>query len=45
MNTAWWLLLVAFTWSSIGLVVSIVLGRMFRDAAPLPDEAIDRLIC
>jgi hypothetical protein len=45
MSTAWWLLLVAVTWSTVGLAVALVIGRIFRDPSPLPEEVVDRLIC
>lgn len=45
MSTAWWLLFLAVTWSSIGLIVALFLGRVFRDISPRPEEAMNRLIC
>lgn len=45
MSTAWWLLLLAVTWSSIGLIVALALGRILRDISPVPEEALDRFIC
>ena len=38
MSSAWWLLL-AVTWSSIGLIVALFLGRILRDVSPIPEEA------
>lgn len=45
MNTAWWLLLLAVTWSSFGLIVALFLGRILRDTSSISEEAINRLIC
>lgn len=45
MSTALWFFLIGVVWSSIGLVVSIVLGRIFRHLNSLPEEAENRLIC
>ncbi len=45
MSTTWWLLLLAVTWSSVGLVVALFLGRLFRTLSPRGEETVNRLIC
>ena len=37
MSTTWWLVL-AVTWSGIGTVVALFLGRILRDVSPVPEQ-------
>jgi hypothetical protein len=45
MSTAWWLLFGALAWCSIGLVVALVVGRIFHGLNSIPEKTDDRLIC
>ena len=38
-------LIVVAAWSTVGFVVALFLGRLFRNAAPAPEESRNRLVC
>lgn len=45
MSTASLLMVVAVTWSAVGFVVALFLGRLFRHASRAPEEIGDLLVC
>ena len=45
MSTASLLMVVAVTWSTVGFVVALFLGRLFRNASYRPEEGLNRLVC
>lgn len=45
MSTITLLMVVIISWSTVGFVVALFLGRLFRDARPAVEESSDRLIC
>lgn len=45
MSTALWMLLLAVTWSSVGLIVALFLGRILRGPSRVHEDVINRLIC
>lgn len=38
MDTAWFLMLLAFTWSGVGVIVALLLGRILRNMSPVLEE-------
>jgi hypothetical protein len=45
MSTTSLLMVIAVVWSSVGLLVAVIVGLMFRDADPAPEEVANRLLC
>jgi hypothetical protein len=45
MNISDILIILAVAWPTVGFLVAVLIGRMFRDAAAGSDELTDRLVC